>query len=98
MYVRKSPETVEELRKEASEITQGLRGLPGASGSDIATVLDLIEEAEKHLDETRPGYYPTDEEHVHLDLAAAFAALAKAGARAVAFRLDRADPPDKSSS
>jgi hypothetical protein len=93
--IRKTPENLEALRKEAEDITRALQASTDSTDSDVARVLELVKGAEKHLEEIRTGYYPTEEEQVHLDLAAALAALAKAGARAVALRLDRADPVER---
>ncbi|MEU3602270.1 hypothetical protein ABZ714_26660 [Streptomyces sp. NPDC006798] len=94
MSVRKTPETLTELRKEAEEITRALAGVT-RSETDVARVLELIRAAEEHLESVDEGYYPDEGNQVHLDLAAALAALAKVGARAIALRLDRADPPMK---
>ncbi len=95
MSIRKSPENLAALRKEAEEISRTLRASTDSTRSDIARVLELVKAAEDHMEEVRTGYYPTEEDQVHLDLAAALAALAKAGARAVALRLDHADPPER---
>ncbi|WP_329028276.1 hypothetical protein [Streptomyces sp. NBC_00690] len=94
MSVRKTPDTLAALRKEAQEITRALADATG-SGTDVARVLDLVRDAEAHLEMVREGYYPDEGDQVHLDLAGALAALAKAGARAIALRLDHADPPER---
>ncbi|MFE2044547.1 hypothetical protein ACFXAZ_27200 [Streptomyces sp. NPDC059477] len=61
----------------------------------MTAVFELIGSAQAHLHEIRTGYYEDELERTHLDLAAAYASLAKAGARAIAIRMDIADPPDE---
>ncbi|MFD4994762.1 hypothetical protein [Streptomyces buecherae] len=92
MSARKTPDTLAMLRREAEKITYALAGATHDQ-SDVARVLKLVKAAEKHLEQADEGYYPDEGDQVHLDLAAALAALAKAGARAIALRLDHADPP-----
>ncbi|WP_329564423.1 hypothetical protein OG711_38600 (plasmid) [Streptomyces uncialis] len=91
MSVRKTPEILAALRKEAEEITRTLADATD-SETDVARVLELVKAAEDHLELVDEFYYPNEGNQVHLDLAAALAALAKAGARAIALRLDHADP------
>lgn len=73
---------LEALKREAEAISRALvaRGEPGS--------------AEAHLEEVRAGYYEDERECTHLDLAAAYASLAKAGARAISIRMEIADPPE----
>ncbi|GAA0454459.1 hypothetical protein [Streptomyces olivaceiscleroticus] len=98
MTFRKTPENLDAVKKEAEQISRALlsRGqTESAPATDIAAVFELIEAADRHLEEIRQHYYENELERVHLDLAASYASLAKAGARAVAVRLDIADPPEQ---
>ncbi|MYU21269.1 hypothetical protein [Streptomyces sp. SID8352] len=80
MSVRKTPETLAELRKEAEEFTRARAGHT-SSKNDVARVLELIRAAEVHLDSANESYYLDEGDQIH-----------KAGARAIALRLDRDDP------
>ncbi|MEU2608854.1 hypothetical protein [Streptomyces albus] len=96
MTYRKTPANLEALKREAEAISRALvtRGRPDGPRTDVGVVFELIASAQTHLEEIRAGYYENEEERTHLDLAAAYASLAKAGARAIAVRMDIADPPE----
>jgi len=93
---RKTPDNLHALKREAEAISRALvaRDQPDGPPTDSKAVFELIASAEAHLEEVRAGYYENELERTHLDLAAAYASLAKAGARAVAIRMDIADPPE----
>jgi hypothetical protein len=97
MTYRKTPDNLEALKREAEAISRALvsRGQPEEPPTDVAAVFELIGSAQAHLDECRIGCYENEWERTHFDLAAAYASLAKAGARAIAIRMDIADPPEK---
>ncbi|MDF4254609.1 hypothetical protein [Streptomyces sp. WMMB303] len=96
MTYRMTPDNLEALKREAEAINRALvlRGQPDGPRTDVGVVFELIGSAQAHLEEIRVGYYPDELERTHLDLAAAYASLAKAGARAIAVRMDIADPPE----
>ncbi|MGQ5640792.1 MULTISPECIES: hypothetical protein [unclassified Streptomyces] len=96
MTYRKTPANLAAVKKEADAISRALltAGDDEAEHTDIAAVFDLIRAAEAHLEEVKTGYYENELELAHLDLAAAYASLAKAGARAAAVRMDIANPPE----
>ena len=87
---------LEALKREAEAISRALvaRSQPDGPRTDVGAVFELIGSAEAHLEEVRAGYYEDERERTHLDLAAAYASLAKAGARAIAIRMEIADPPE----
>ncbi|TXJ83307.1 hypothetical protein E2C11_07495 [Streptomyces lavendulae] len=97
MTYRKTPDNLQALKQEAEAISRALvvRGQSDGPPTDVAAVFKLIGSAQAHLEECRVGYYETEWERTHLELAAAYASLAKAGARAIATRMDIADPPEK---
>ncbi|MEU9471252.1 hypothetical protein AB0D78_32450 [Streptomyces avermitilis] len=85
MTCRQTPTNLEALKREAHVISRALvaRGQPDGPPTDVAAVFELLGSAQAHLDEIRAGYYEGEWELTHLDLAAAYASLAKAGARPV---------------
>ncbi|MGW1143263.1 hypothetical protein [Streptomyces zhihengii] len=96
MTYRMTPANLEALKRQAEAISRGLasRGQPDGPRTDVGAVFELIGSAEAHLEEVRAGYYEDERERTHLDLAAAYASLAKAGVCAISVRMDIADPPD----
>lgn len=96
--MRKTPDTLEQLKREAAQISAQLVAFGAEEKqAEVGVIGDFLASAEQHLEDADAGgYYETEHHQVHLDIAAAYAALAKAGARAIALRLDHADPPDNS--
>lgn len=94
----RTPDLVKALKEEAEELTGHLTGLARedetVEGTALIAVVRFLQEAEKHLEESdAEGYYEEERHFVHLDVAAAYAALAKAGARALCLRLEAVPPP-----
>lgn len=100
--MKRTPDLVKCLKEEAESLTNHLIGLARkdgtVDGTALASVVGFLRKAEKHLDGSdAEGYYEEERHLVHLDVAAAYAALAKAGARAIAARLEPIpDPPESS--
>lgn len=89
----KAPETVQALKEAAAEIAAGLDEymMPGGSTAStyLTAIIDLLEVSEQHLDAAGPeGGEETETHRVHRDLAAAYAQLGKAAARAIALRIE----------
>ncbi|MER6975615.1 hypothetical protein [Streptomyces carpinensis] len=96
MTYRKTPANLDTLKKEAEAISHALLSRGQAESqphTDIAVIFELISSAQAHLEEVRVGSYEDELERTPLDLAAAYASLAKVGARAVAVRMGIADLP-----
>jgi hypothetical protein len=94
----KTPDNVAALKEAAAQIRAGLGELAQTdkftARTEVGVVHELLEAAEGHFEDADPhGYFPTEEHAAHLDAAAAYAALAKAGARALAVRLEDGAPP-----
>lgn len=98
--MKRTPDLVKALKEEAEHLTNHLIGLARedktVEGTALIAVVGFLRKAEIHLEESdAEGYYEEERHLVHLDVAAAYASLAKAGARALSARLEPVpDPPE----
>ncbi|MFH8581733.1 hypothetical protein [Streptomyces zaomyceticus] len=81
-------------RAEADRVLQMIEDLEGEASDkarDIQSVLKLIAKAEAHLDAGDPHGFAADAvQAAHCDLAGTYAALARAGARAIDLKIEAA--------